>query len=1082
MNEDHKTFIDHGCKLDQQGYPLYPNGRTTFLWLPGDDITNFGTTAFFKRHNGNNRANGKWKVWRYKCLGALVCNNPTCEWAGPPPTGSGEIAKLCEKPVKCKGLAGECPGKVFHLACDQTLLRFDVHLETGWGLLRHKGVHEHPWAEAKKPDPLAKAAFAKLIKENPSAGAFKLKLGKQAATEQDDNATFEGVTEIHPSFQNSDRLSYHRKTLLAELGIVPGKNGAGSGDDFILKMFNWALRGLFIISSSYLPGMEHFTFQSEWMSERLLARDKNGEVYHGGLVSDVTYCFFENGYLLSTSMFCDELQQWIPVQLSWIRGLTVKYHQIHFTTLMRQFFDDASITHAEREILARQLVDFSKAQMQGHKAAYMDVTRIKRNRSLVSTDEESGFQECCLGLLKPHVEGGQTHEEKIDHIHRHYPKVRQWLDWWTVADVEAILFPSRRVMLSKDGTDGIPDTTNAQESLHRLYYMISRGKASLLHGMVDLFSFVKVLQDDWNAVMKGVLIKYGAKNNTEVGVSLGMKPAPKKSKKAKKSSNFVKAPGQGYASYLAANDNPARANRCWMAAALESLYAIYTPLWQRGINGKGTDLFTALLFHFLSRVTYELNLNSSIRSTLTRGQNKLWEMANAKHPGSFPRGKFSSCDFFIEILVDPTNLKKNKDFQKLFGFIDDWQYTCEAHPETKQLDLQSKRKAHVIAVRPKMFVNSNTSYAEIGKLMDIWTTEGIQLSCGRVCKSCPEANQPLFKPATPQKKKGRQPKRLNSEVEMIQFPGSNNSHSLLEISKLTFEDDLPPLHLNFHLEVMHIPEGARDKFMGTTDWPFKLSIRGYTYTLISQGYWAHNHYWAKMLRSSAGMVGVWLHNNIRNDGFAQLINRVLGSISGVSPDTSWLLYSRTWTVDEEVQFDSSMAKIQKDNKNPAGDYPFMQMKSIIHSSYNSVLIPHNPSESEPNELSPTASEQPSIIPSKSTTLANSKASPLPDIGDLTKGNCEASKILTPAPKPIRIKLKVNAPVPPTTEPVPPTTEPAPPTTKPVPPTAMPIPIPTKLPPPKLDTQKASVKRGKNIPQPSVPLQDTQPTRRSSRRK
>ncbi|WAQ90892.1 hypothetical protein PtA15_13A292 [Puccinia triticina] len=86
------------------------------------------------------------------------------------------------------------------------------------------------------------------------------------------------------------------------------------------------------------------------------------------------------------------------------------------------------------------------------------------------------------------------------------------------------------------------------------------------------------------------------------------------------------------------------------------------------------------------------------------------------------------------------------------------------------------------------------------------------------------------------------------------------------------------------------------------------------------------------------------------------------------------------------------------------------------------------------------------------------------------------------PKPIRIKLKVNAPVPPTTEPVPPTTEPAPPTTKPVPPTAMPIPIPTKLPPPKLDTQKASVKRGKNIPQPSVPLQDTQPTRRSSRRK
>ncbi|OAV93386.1 hypothetical protein PTTG_00870 [Puccinia triticina 1-1 BBBD Race 1] len=148
-----------------------------------------------------------------------------------------------------------------------------------------EAVRLQNYVKTKKPDPLAKAAFAKLIKENPSAGAFKLKLGKQAATEQDDDATFEGVTDIHPSFQNSNRLSYHQKTLLAELGIVPGKNGAGSGDDFILKMFNWALQGLFIISSSYLPGMEHFMFQSKWMSERLLARNKNGEVYHARLFS-----------------------------------------------------------------------------------------------------------------------------------------------------------------------------------------------------------------------------------------------------------------------------------------------------------------------------------------------------------------------------------------------------------------------------------------------------------------------------------------------------------------------------------------------------------------------------------------------------------------------------------------------------------------------------------------------------------------------------------------------------------------------------------------------------------------------------
>ena len=63
MSNNHKTFINHGCKLDPQGYPLYPNGQTTFVQLPGKDITNFGSTAFVKRHNGNSQANGKWKVW-----------------------------------------------------------------------------------------------------------------------------------------------------------------------------------------------------------------------------------------------------------------------------------------------------------------------------------------------------------------------------------------------------------------------------------------------------------------------------------------------------------------------------------------------------------------------------------------------------------------------------------------------------------------------------------------------------------------------------------------------------------------------------------------------------------------------------------------------------------------------------------------------------------------------------------------------------------------------------------------------------------------------------------------------------------
>jgi hypothetical protein len=156
---------------------------------------------------------------------------------------------------------------------------------------------------------------------------------------------------------------------------------------------------------------EHFTFQTKWMAERLLARDMDNAVYQGGLLSDVTYRFFENGYLLSTSMYCSETARWIPIQLTWIRGLSENYYRIHFATLFRQFMIP-SFTRAERETLARQVVDFSLAQKEGFVMAYMEVfgecdraqalkqlkgchehfraqvTRIKRNRSVIQAHEE----------------------------------------------------------------------------------------------------------------------------------------------------------------------------------------------------------------------------------------------------------------------------------------------------------------------------------------------------------------------------------------------------------------------------------------------------------------------------------------------------------------------------------------------------------------------------------------------------------------------------------------------------------------------------------------------------------------------
>lgn len=79
-----------------------------------------------------------------------------------------------------------------------------------------------------------------------------------------------------------------------------------------------------------------------------------------------------------------------------------------------------------------------------------------------------------MGLLQEKDESGKTHEEKLEHIRRKFPKVKRWLDWWQMSDVQAMLFPSRRPLPedSPDADSGLPDTTNAQESMHRIYYML----------------------------------------------------------------------------------------------------------------------------------------------------------------------------------------------------------------------------------------------------------------------------------------------------------------------------------------------------------------------------------------------------------------------------------------------------------------------------------------------------------------------------------------------------------------------------------------------------------------------------------
>lgn len=110
-------------------------------------------------------------------------------------------------------------------------------------------------------------------------------------------------------------------------------------------------------------------------------------------------------------MYNDELARWIPVLFTWMYGIGEPHYRAHFTSLL-QSIQDSSLTPTAKDLLVRQVVDFSMAQKNGFINAYLNVfettdrsvalsklkgcqehfrqaiTRIKRNRAVIPAGSE----------------------------------------------------------------------------------------------------------------------------------------------------------------------------------------------------------------------------------------------------------------------------------------------------------------------------------------------------------------------------------------------------------------------------------------------------------------------------------------------------------------------------------------------------------------------------------------------------------------------------------------------------------------------------------------------------------------------
>ncbi|OAV91432.1 hypothetical protein PTTG_27990 [Puccinia triticina 1-1 BBBD Race 1] len=318
-----------------------------------------------------------------------------------------------------------------------------------------------------------------------------------------------------------------------------------------------------------------------------------------------------------------------------------------------------------------------------------------------------------------------------------------------------MLFPTHwaRVEDGPKGKGWPTLTTNAQESLHRLYYTFSEGKNSLRLGLVWLYLFVKVLEEDFNAVMRGVSIEYRAahKEQIDISQSLGWEKKRKKAPNPAAPSNNKKTrheykndgrppdttdtllpeladkkktgrpPGARnadggalttYPSYRASK-NEKKANRCWMAAALETMYALYNPIWLCGSSGQGTFLFTTLVTHFTTRATYQLKQDGSVRGMLAIAQQNIFQHAHNLHPASFKAGKFCSAEFFIEICLDP-----------------------KTNPNRLRQGLFDVEERFVINIQKEMLEANTILYSNTAELLRKWMSNGLIGISGLHCRDC----------------------------------------------------------------------------------------------------------------------------------------------------------------------------------------------------------------------------------------------------------------------------------------------------------------------------------------------------------
>ena len=509
-------------------FPEYPDGDIT-IEIKAHQHDDYGHTGWATMATSFWKLKGirKGTARKLKCLGVLLCPVLNCSF----------VARPARDPSRLSAQASQVTciihkGHVIHQRCNASLTWKEVHYSEGCiHILLHASYHNHPKPPQIRPPPSAYHRLQQQVLTAPSTLPKQMLIG---------SSFLPSVRDIHGSFENLDRLAYHRRNVLKK-----AKQNA-----HITNILTWQeVNPDFIVSSS-INKFDGYIFmqtpqQSQWCSS-----------FTGILQTDALESFVDgpgNTVLCVTSGFLEVIGRTVPLACTLLFGKTEVHYRQHFRHLfgslnmkleeVKDQFQETSIndnktslpepipiatTHSNVSLTwSCMVVDFSTAQHMAflHEFAaavikanhdlkpelapamaqsYIRGCQIHYFRSAVRVARISQFIHLTTELVNADI---SRFVNIIHEIKSTFPLTEKWLNWYLHEDRARLIFKAFSSLADKwNSTVG---NTNAQEGTGRdIKYTAVRTKLSLFDAIDHLHRYIINIHSDITSATEGAQLRY----------------------------------------------------------------------------------------------------------------------------------------------------------------------------------------------------------------------------------------------------------------------------------------------------------------------------------------------------------------------------------------------------------------------------------------------------------------------------------------------------------------------------------------------------------------------------------------------